>query len=235
MVTTMQKRTAQAIVSVFENGAPRLGYGTVTALAGDTGGLSYGRFQTTLASGGLFRLIRDYCAAAGSRFRDPLQAYLDRLRQKDPAVNTDPILRQLLIEAGADPVMQLVQQSFFDRHYWDPAIEQARRLTLGEPLSVCAVFDSHVHGSWTTLRKRVESSIGNPAQTDERNWITTYLQTRRTWLANHRNPVLHPTVYRMDSLLGLANGGNWSLELPLRVHGVTIKTRDLVEIGEKLS
>jgi chitosanase len=50
MVTDLQKRSAEAIVNVFETGTPRGDYGQVTVVPGDTGHLTYGRSQTTLAS-----------------------------------------------------------------------------------------------------------------------------------------------------------------------------------------
>ena len=52
-LTKTQKRTAQAIVNIFETGRVHGDYGQVTLLAGDTGHLTYGRAQTTLASANL--------------------------------------------------------------------------------------------------------------------------------------------------------------------------------------
>jgi chitosanase len=227
MITSRQKRTAQAIVSVFENGTARLGCGTVTCAKGDAGGLSYGRFQITTRSGGLFRLIRDYCETPEALCGGVLRDYLDRLRLQDSSLNTDALFRRHLLEAGMDPTMRRVQDSFFQQNYWNPAVEQVIRLGLQEALSVCAVFDSHIHGSWSIVRKQVESEIGSPQHTGERPWVLAYLQTRRSWLANHRIAALHATVYRMDSLLDLAKAQNWALTLPLRVHGVRITIDDL--------
>ena len=64
----LQKRTAQAIVNIFETGRVAGDYGAVTLLPGDAGHLTYGRSQTTLGSGNLFLLIKAYCerADAGS-------------------------------------------------------------------------------------------------------------------------------------------------------------------------
>ena len=59
MLTDLQKKAAQAVVNVFETGHARGEYGQVTLLPGDSGHLTYGRSQTTLASGNLFLLIKD--------------------------------------------------------------------------------------------------------------------------------------------------------------------------------
>ena len=60
----LQKAAAQAIVNIFETGSVRGDYGEVTLIPGDSGQLTYGRSQTTLASGNLFLLIQDYCGHA---------------------------------------------------------------------------------------------------------------------------------------------------------------------------
>ncbi|HXR37854.1 MAG TPA: peptidoglycan-binding domain-containing protein, partial [Terracidiphilus sp.] len=56
---------------------------------------------------------------------------------------------------------------------------------------------------------------------------------RRNWLANHPNPALHPTVYRMDAFLQLINNGTWDLPLPLTVRGILI-TEDVLSVSVPL-
>ena len=57
MLTDLQKKTAQAVVNIFETGTALGKYGNVTLMAGDSGHLTYGRSQTTLASGHLSLLL----------------------------------------------------------------------------------------------------------------------------------------------------------------------------------
>ncbi len=121
MVTDLQKKSVQAIVNVFETGGPLGDYGKVTLLAGDSGHLTYGRSQTTLASGNLLLLIRAYCGAPEAAFGAALAAFLGRLEDTDLGLDHDGSFRGLLAEAGDDPVMQTVQDAFFDRVYWEPA------------------------------------------------------------------------------------------------------------------
>ncbi len=80
MLTDLQKRTAQAIVNIFETGRVRGDYAKVTLIPGDPGHLTYGRSQTTLASGNLHLLI-NACAHRGAcpRSRD------DALVRESPA------------------------------------------------------------------------------------------------------------------------------------------------------
>ena len=53
MLTATQKKTAEALVNIFETGEALGDYSQVTLIAGDTGHLTFGRSQTTLGSGNL--------------------------------------------------------------------------------------------------------------------------------------------------------------------------------------
>ena len=54
-VTALQKKTAQAIVNIFETGRVLGDYGAVAVIAGDTGRLSYGRTRRRSAAAGFTR------------------------------------------------------------------------------------------------------------------------------------------------------------------------------------
>jgi len=229
MLTETQKRTIQAIVNVFETGEPAGNYGAITFSQGDVGRLTYGRSQTTLASGGLARLVSAYCSTTGAQQAEDLRSYLVRLEARDRALDEDPQFRTLLIKAAADPAMHRVQDQFFDRMYWDPAIRAAQRLAIETPLGSAVIYDSFIHGAWSRLRDATLARVGIPAPPSdsaavagEHVWILEYLRLRRDWLATHPNPLLRRAVYRMDTFLELAGAGNWALTLPIEAHGVPI-------------
>jgi chitosanase len=190
-------------------------------IANDSGHLTYGRSQTTLASGNLFLLVKAYCEADGAELGAALQPYLPRLSTRDTALDHDQALRRLLRQAGADPVMQQQQDSFFDRAYWQPAKRQAERMGMATALGTAVVYDSHVHGSFAAMRERTDQTSGTLAATGERPWVSAYLATRRAWLASKGKP-LSGTVYRMDAFVSLARADKWQLELPLVVLGRVI-------------
>lgn len=223
MLTDLQRRTAQAIVNIFETGRPLGEYGQVTLLPNDSGHLTYGRSQTTLASGGLHLLIKAYCEAPGAQFVAPLHEYLDRLAACDVALDHDTTFRNLLHAAGDDTVMHEVQDRFFDRVYWAPSVQDADALGIASALGACVVYDSRVHGSWRALRDRTAARHGAVAALGERAWISRYVSERRDWLATHQNTLLHRTVYRMDAFRELIDADRWDLPLPLRVRGVLIE------------
>lgn len=222
MLTDLQKRCAQAIVNVFETGRPLGNYGSVTLLAGDTGHLTYGRAQTTLASGNLYLLIKAYCDAADAAFADQLRPYLDRLDRRDIALDDDAALHQLLRQVGDDPVMRREQDAFFDRVYWAPAVASADYIGAQTALGTAVVYDSRIHGSWHAMRDRTNQRFGTLAALTEPVWIGHYIETRRDWLANNANTLLRKTVYRMESFAGLIASDNWTLAPPFVVRGSRI-------------
>jgi chitosanase len=222
MPTELQKLTAQAIVNIFETGSARGDYGQVTLLAGDSGHLTYGRAQTTLASGNLFLLIMSYVAASGARLGAELERYLPALQARDTSLDGDTALHAMLRQAGTDLVMQDVQDAFFDRVYWTPAQNNAEAITAETALGVGTVYDSQIHGSWNRMRDATNAAHGALRDIGEQAWIRHYIDTRRQWLATHSNQLLQRTVYRMDALRRLVEDRQWHLPLPLVVRGVTI-------------
>ncbi len=222
MLTDLQKKTAQAIVNIFETGSALGKYGNVTLLPGDTGHLTYGRSQTTLASGNLYLLIKAYCAAEGAQFAAALNPYLQPLSARDTTLDTEMTLRGLLRQAGDDPVMQSAQDQFFDQNYWNPSITAAANTGVSSALGTNVIYDSHIQGAWLTIRNLTNTNHGQASAMGEQPWITAYVNERRNWLANNSNTLLHGTVYRMDSFLQLINDNKWDLPLPVSVRGVLI-------------
>ena len=222
-LSDLQKKTCQAIVNIFETSRIRGDYGQVTLLKGDTGQLTYGRSQTTLGSGNLYFLIKQYCETPKAKYAAELKPYLKPLQEKGKALNTDFELRGLLSAAGDDPVMQAAQDAFFDRTYWDVAVTRLANIGANTALGTAIAYDSTIHGSWGTIRERVGALVPG----DEQGWLTRYVQERRNWLATHDNELLHKTVYRMDALAKLINENAWDLPLPLNVRGLIIDTTTL--------
>jgi chitosanase len=221
-LTALQKAAAQATVNIFETGSIRGNYSDVTLMSGDTGQLTYGRSQTTLASGNLFLLIQDYAGNSAGAYCTAFQPYLGKLQACDASLNGDMQFRGLLKDAGEDPVMQECQDAFFDRVYWDPAMRSADAVGVKTALGAAVVYDSTVHGSWPKIRDRVRHKYGELASIGEDTWVSHYVDERRDWLATHSNALLHKCVYRMDAFKQIIHAGNWKLNLPLQVRGLNI-------------
>ena len=224
MVTQLQKQTAQAIVNIFETGRLHGDYGNVTVAKNDAGHLTYGRSQTTLASGNLFLLIKAYVEAPGADLAEVLRPYLPRLSARDLSLDGEAALRQVLRQAGDDPVMREVQDGFFDRVYWVPATTRAVSAGISTALGTTVVYDSTVHGSWSLIQGRTTAAVGSLAVAGEQAWIAHYVSERRAWLTSFdpATSLLPKTVYRMDEINKLIGGSRWDLALPFTVRGVAI-------------
>ncbi len=217
----LQKKTAQAIVNIFETGRVLGDYGNVTVLKGDTGHLTYGRSQTTLASGNLALLLHAYCEAGGG-LADRIEPHLGAFDRRDLRLDGNEKVKALLREAGQDPVMRRVQDAFFDRVYWAPSLNAAGGAGISRPLGVAVVYDSHIHGSYARMLDRTNAERGGIDQLGEEGWVAAYVETRSKWLANHANALLRKTVYRMESFEELISEKRWDLSLPLNIRNVMI-------------
>ncbi len=226
-MTATQKQTAEAIVNIFETGAVCGKYGQITVAAGDKGHLTFGRSQTTLASGNLHTLIDGYCARAGAQFAARLKSYLPRLASHDLTLDHEQKLHNILRASADDAVMRDTQDEFFDTVYWQPAARSAEREGLHTPLGVAVRYDAQVHGSWDKVRNLTRKKVGDVASIGEQRWIAAYVETRRAWLASSTNALLRQTVYRMDAFKRLIDQGRWALELPLVVRGLEISVATL--------
>lgn len=227
MITPTQKKTAQSIINIFETGSVLGDYGNVTLIAGDTGHLTYGRSQTTLGSGNLHLLIREYVNNPGAKFGNALAPFLSRFESRDLSLDREQYLHNIMRASADDPVMRETQDVFFDERYWKPASNSARQLGISTPLGIAVIYDSTVHGSGKLIRDRTNARFGTISNRGEKEWIKAYVRTRRDWLSTHSNPALHSTVYRMDAFQRLVDLNLWGLELPLVVRGQEISIATL--------
>lgn len=227
MLTSTQIKTAQSILNIFETSEVRGDYSLVTLIEGDTGHLTFGRSQTTLGSGNLFKLLRRYCDNQGARFATRLEPYLGRLEAVDLSLDADQKLHNLLRATADDPVMRDTQDDFFDMYYWQPAARAAQKMGITSALGVAVVYDGYIHGSWARMRDRTNQEEGTLGDLGEHKWLNAYVKVRRAWLAGSTRADLRATVYRMDAFQRLMDQEYWGLELPLVVRDVEISLEAL--------
>jgi len=229
-ISNLEKKTIEAIINVFETGKPEGDYSAVTCLPGDSGHLTYGRSQTTLASGNLYLLLKNYTDTQNAQYASQITSYLPRLLACDLTLDADFPLRELLKQCGMDPVMQSVQDTFFDNAYWVPASVSACRVHLTLPLSFAVSYDSHIQGGWMTISEKTTQETGaiGTSGVQEQDWIVSYINIRRAWLTS-RSALLAKTTYRMDAFSELIAQTKWRLDLPIRVVGTVIDEETLEE------
>lgn len=222
MITPTQKQTIQGIVNIFETGSVTGDYGSVVVIPGDTGHLTFGRSQTTLASGNLGKLLHQYCDNPAAKFAGKLAPFLPRFDAIDLTLDNEQYLQNVLRATADDHIMRETQDAFFDAVYWGAATRAADAVGITTPLGVGVVYDSTIHGSWAKMRDTTTASAGAFATIGEQAWVTAYVATRRNWLATSPRKDLNATVYRMDAFTRLIALGEWGLELPLVVRSSEI-------------
>jgi chitosanase len=227
MLTNTQIKTAKSILNILETGEVRGNYGSVTLIEGDTGHLTFGRSQTTLSSGGLSKLLEQYCSNSGARFAARLNPYLRMVAERDINLDVDYKFHNILRATADDPVMRDTQDHFFDTEYWQPSEHDASVSGISSALGVALVYDGHVQGNWGKIYDRTNSQAGNIYELGEQNWLKSYVRIRRAWLAGNIREDLKSTVYRMDAFQRLIDQGYWGLELPLVVRETEISTASL--------
>jgi hypothetical protein len=142
---------------------------------------------------------------------------------RSPLVDDQNFL-SLLRNAGSDPVMRQVQDVFFDRVYFAPALAWAGRNGFSKALSGLVIYDSFTHSGGIPQFLRALFSEPTPANDgDEKTWIAEYVAVRQNWLATAANPELHATVYRTKDLLREIDRGNWDLSMtPILANGTPV-------------
>lgn len=228
----LQRRTCIAIVNIFESGSLTGNYGAVGGLKNDKGHLSYGKSQVSLMSGNLFLLIKAYCEEPDAQFAQELSPFLGRLGNKDITLDQDLTIRNVLRQAGNDPAMKRVQDDYFDRNFFEPALVAAQRANLQQPLSQTIAYDTHIQGGWQTCSAAVNAAIGPiGANTPEETWIKRYLEVRTEYLKRHAPQ----TIYRPEAFGKLVSAGEWALDLPIDIRGLTITSQNFETPAPELS
>ncbi len=223
-LTPLQKRICDQVVNVFETGSVVGDYSSITV---DNSGprrirqITYGRCYTTEYDK-LHELIRLYIDAGGI-FTAQLAPYLTKVGL-DP-LSDDEAFKNLLREAGKhDAKMRQIQDLLFDKYYFTPAMTWAEANQISLPLSALVIYDSYIQsGSVPDFLCRRFAEVPPASGGREVIWVEQYVATREAWLANHPNPVLHPTVYRTRCFQQEIARENWNLsQLPIKVQGLEI-------------
>lgn len=218
MITPAIKEKILSIVSVFETSRKLPKYDALVAAKDGPGGIrqiSYGKHQATEYSGSLKGIIRIYITREG-RYAKEFQGYVNNIGIKPLWDNST--FKNLLILAATDPIMQQVQNEYFDRNYWNPAYKFFTGEGFTLPLSMLVIYDSYIQsgGMLKKLRDRfAEPTPANGGQ--EKEWIESYTQVRDKFLEFNPNPVVRGSDYRSDAILDCIAKDNWQLQLPVVV------------------
>ena len=229
-LSTDERRRAELLTSIFENGSLDLQYGYAEAL-GDGRGITAGRAGFTSGTGDMLEVVRDYTR---QKPNNPLAHYLPALTSlaKTSSASTKGLtgLPKAWAEAAKDPAFRAVQDGVVDRMYYQPSAKHADALGLHTPLARAQIYDAIIqHGDGddpdglAALIARTNAKVGgSPAQgVPEQKWLDAFLTVRRQDLAHAHDPstrkVWAESVGRVDVFRALEQAGNWNLKGPLHV------------------
>ena len=225
MSLTSKKSLIQKVVNVFESGTPEGKYDTLVIYADGVNNshqITYGRSQTT-EQGNLLQLIDMYVDNNG-KYATDFVPYLEKIGVE--SLVDDENFKRLLKEAAQkDKIMRSTQDKFFDKYYWLPALEWAKRNEFKLPLSLLVIYDSYIHSGRIPMFLRKRFKEYPPAGGgDEKKWIDSYVDIRHQWLKYHERPILRKTIYRTQTFINEIERGNRNLEkLPINANGVNVR------------
>jgi len=151
-------RVALDITATFEGGYSS--YQTI-----DTGIISYGRFQFTLAGGALYKVVAEYLKRSTTETANSIKAqYATRIRDKDESLRPDETLKALLREAARETAMQDAQNLIAKEKYWDVVMElSASARNIQTPLGRALLLDMGInHGTHHDMLTLSEEALGVP-------------------------------------------------------------------------
>ena len=228
--------TIWSITSIFESGRPEGNPAMYQTY--DSGIVSYGKHQATLASGSLSLVLDEYYARSQTIIRQRLWQNFDgRVKAKDETLRDDDNFKSLLIQAAAEQAMLEAQDSIFEQFYYQPAISKAQQCNLASPLGLAVAYDTRIQGGWNQVLARLTVLLGGSVVgqngIEEEEWITTFLNERETWLyeiAQHAEDdgdavsanALRISTFRVRELKALAQAGNYGLAGPFKVRGFNL-------------
>ena len=223
-LTPMQNRMCHRILNVFETGSADGHYDAVSILNDGPGKIrqiTYGRSQTTEYSN-LRELVDMYVSAAGL-FSAQLRPYLEKIGVT-PLTDDAGFVDLLQRAAREDPVMHTVQDAFFDKVYFDPAMIWAKGHGFVKALSALVIYDSFIQSG--RIRQELRSLFPEKPPVSggrEEVWVRQYVEVRHQWLGANSNLAVRPTIYRTRDLLREVNAGNWDLSfLPFMANGTPV-------------
>ena len=219
------------MVSVFENGTPKIQYDYIDNLD-DGRGYTAGRAGFCTACGDLLTVVNTYTAQVPD---NPLARYLPALNRL--ATAGDDSTRGLsgfknAWRSAADyPTFRQVQDQVTDSLYYAPARKLAQVNGVRSALGVAILVDTAVEqgtdddpDGLPSMVTKTNAEVGSTpaAGVDETKWLSDFLDVRRTTLENPSSADTRESwresVGRVDALAALLKAGNLDLTTPFTIN-----------------
>ncbi|AFZ92055.1 MULTISPECIES: chitosanase [Bacillus] len=225
-----QKRRAEQLTSIFENGKTEIQYGYVEALD-DGRGYTCGRAGFTTATGDALEVVEVYTKAVPN---NKLKKYLPELRRlaKDESDDISNLkgFASAWRSLGNDKAFRAAQDKVNDSLYYQPAMERSENAGLKTALAKAVMYDTVIqHGdgddpdSFYALIKRTNKKMGGSPKdgTDEKKWLNKFLDVRYDDLMNPSDEDTQDewreSVARVDVFRDIVKEKNYNLNGPIHV------------------
>jgi chitosanase len=233
-----QKRRAEALTSLFENGTTTLQYGYAERL-GDGRGITAGRAGFTTGTDDALAVVRRYTRQVPgnplARFVPTLEALSALPDDSAGRASTRGLdgFEAAWASAATDPTFRAAQDAEVDATSFAPSQRHADQLGLRTPLARAQLADAIIqHGDGTDpdglpalIARATRAAKGTPASgVDEKVGLRCFLAERRKDLAHAHDPATRAewagSVDRVGVFEDLVKAGAWTLAGPLKVsHG----------------
>ncbi|AWM45423.1 MULTISPECIES: chitosanase [Bacillus amyloliquefaciens group] len=225
-----QKRRAEQLTSIFENGKTEIQYGYVEALD-DGRGYTCGRAGFTTATGDALEVVEVYTKAVPN---NKLKKYLPELRRlaKDESDDISNLkgFASAWRSLGNDKAFRATQDKVNDSLYYQPAMKRSENAGLKTALAKAVMYDTVIqHGdgddpdSFYALIKRTNKKMGGSPKdgTDEKKWLNKFLDVRYDDLMNPSDEDTQDewreSVARVDVFRDIVKEKNYNLNGPIHV------------------
>ncbi|QUQ63839.1 chitosanase [Kutzneria sp. CA-103260] len=229
-LTVDQRRRADQLVSIFENGTPVVQYDYAENLH-DGRGITAGRAGFTTNDGDALRVIKAYTERVPDNGLARFVPELERLAgsgSDDTSGLPEGDYIAAWKQSASDPVFRRIQDSQVDQRYFVPAMAEADRLGLTTPLARAELYDAAIqHGTGSdqdglpALISRAGDRVGNPSAAGEKAWLGAFFDVRAEDLRNPANGATKQewakSVDRVECLRRIAAASGYRLDGPLTV------------------
>ncbi|MDL5023959.1 chitosanase [Bacillus velezensis] len=229
-LNTDQKRRAEQLTSIFENGKTEIQYGYVEELD-DGRGYTCGRAGFTTATGDALEVVEVYTKAVPN---NKLKKYLPELRRlaKDESDDISNLkgFASAWHSLGNDKAFRAAQDKVNDSLYYQPAMKRSENAGLKTALAKAVMYDTVIqHGdgddpdSFYALIKRTNKKMGGSPKDgiDEKKWLNKFLDVRYDDLMNPSDEDTQDewreSVARVDVFRDIVKEKNYNLNGPIHV------------------
>ena len=222
-MTPQQKKKAEQLTSLFENGTIDIQYDYAENLD-DGRGITAGRAGFTTRDGDAYEVVRLYTAKKSD---NGLKKYLETLKSltEDESDSTKNLkgFEKAWKEAAKDELFRQVQDYVVEVMYYKPSQSYADRLGLKTAIARAFLFDTIIQHGDGDEKDSIGSLLKSTPKNDmdETSWLEAFINTRRKDLEHSYDKETRDewaeSVSRCDIFKQILESGNYDFDKPIKI------------------